>query len=104
MSLGKRIKALRKTLGLSQKEVSEMTSIPQGTISRLEKELIQDVKASILIKLSKGFEVSTSYLLELPPTDLSQLKIISSSAEFSNQDKEEALVLIKTILKKNNQN
>lgn len=60
--LGRKIATLRKHLGLSQLELSEITGITQVELSRYENDMVQPGIENIL-KLCKAFRVSPDNLL-----------------------------------------
>lgn len=62
MSMGTRIKELRKGKNLSQTELAEILEIHLNTMSKIESDK-SDVSGEELKKLSEFFEVSTDYLL-----------------------------------------
>lgn len=55
--IARNIRRLRELKGLSQKEVSGQSNVPQGQYSRIENSLVEPA-ISTLNKLSKVFEVS----------------------------------------------
>ena len=61
-SFAHRLKELREEKNLSQRQLAEQIKISQATISRLEKELQDPSKESIII-IAAFFGVSTDYLL-----------------------------------------
>jgi transcriptional regulator with XRE-family HTH domain len=63
MSMGKRIKDLRKAKGWSQTELGEKIGLSFGGVSGIEADR-RDTSQSVIIKLSEIFDVSTDYLLK----------------------------------------
>lgn len=61
---GKKIKELRSSKRISQRELSEVLDISPATISRYEKELIEPTE-EVIVKTAIYFGVSTDYLLGL---------------------------------------
>lgn len=61
-NVGERIKGLRKKVGLTQKELSEILQVSQQTISLWESNATYP-NAKDLILISKHFGVSADYLL-----------------------------------------
>ena len=60
-----RIGDLRTNMGLSQKELSDITGIEPSQINRIENGKIKSISSDILVKLAKAFKVSTDYILGL---------------------------------------
>lgn len=73
-SIGRRIKTARETAGLTQKELSEATSIPQGSISEYENDR-SEITAYRLGSIALALHVSMAELdprlLDLPGSDSS---------------------------------
>ena len=63
MSLSERIKALRSKKGWTTNHLAEVSGVPQPTIWRLEKGIIQNPRTNVLQRLARGLEVSVDYLL-----------------------------------------
>jgi len=63
MSLSERIKALRSKKGWTTNHLADVSGVPQPTIWRLEKGLIQNPKTNVLQRLARGLEVSVDSLL-----------------------------------------
>ena len=64
MSIGERIRALRKERGWTQRELASRISISRGRVGQIEKDPTADVKAPTLLSLAKAFNCS---LTELEP-------------------------------------
>jgi transcriptional regulator with XRE-family HTH domain len=62
MSIGNRIRELRKKKELSQSELGEMVNLSYGGIAAMEQGR-SNPSAEVIIKLSKVFEISADYLL-----------------------------------------
>ena len=62
MSIGTRIKELRKKKGLNQSEIGEIIGLTYSTVSSIESERCEPT-SKVIMKLSELFEVSTDYLL-----------------------------------------
>jgi transcriptional regulator with XRE-family HTH domain len=67
--LGKRIGALvrqrRKDLQLTQEDLEAASGIPQGTISRIECEVAEDIHVSTLLGLAEALDMTASDILTL---------------------------------------
>jgi transcriptional regulator with XRE-family HTH domain len=67
--LGKRIGALvrqrRKDLKLTQEDLEAASGIPQGTISRIECEVAEDIHVSTLLGLAEALDMTASDMLTL---------------------------------------
>ena len=60
--VAKRIRALRDSIGVSQKELGELLGIPQQSINRYENKLT-NLPLELLVKYADYFDVSADYLL-----------------------------------------
>lgn len=71
MKFGKRIRAVRKNAGYSQKEFGALLGIPQATLSAYETDRMQPTVSS-LVKIATKFNVSLDWLCGIKkPDDLS---------------------------------
>ena len=61
-SLGQRIRAQRKRLGMPQEELAERTFIPKPTISNYENDRI-DIKSSVIAELANALQTDPNYLI-----------------------------------------
>ena len=62
---GERVRRSRMALGWNQKRLAEVTGIPQGNISRIERGKIQDIHLSRFVTLARTLRVTADYLLGL---------------------------------------
>jgi transcriptional regulator with XRE-family HTH domain len=68
--LGKRLRKIRKEeRKLTQKQLEDLSGIPQNTISRIELGVIQEISSGTLIQLARALRVTTDYLLGLTPDE-----------------------------------
>ena len=63
-TIGAQVRAWRATRGLTQDELAQAASVPQGNISRLERGDVRDVLVSTLLDLAKALEVDAMTLLQ----------------------------------------
>ena len=63
-TIGAKVRALRTARGLTQDELAEAASVPQGNISRLERGDVRDVLVSTLLDLAKALHVDAMTLLQ----------------------------------------
>ena len=63
--LGERVRRARMKLGWNQKHLAEVTGIPQGNISRIERGKIEDIHLSRFVILMRTLGVGADYLLGL---------------------------------------
>src|SRR5437867_1575709 len=63
--VGERVRQRRKALGMTQEQLEAASSVPQGSISRIEGGTALDVTASTLVGFAKALGVSADYLLGL---------------------------------------
>ncbi|MFQ5745464.1 MAG: helix-turn-helix domain-containing protein [Acidobacteriota bacterium] len=63
MLVGERLWRARQARGLTQKQLAQATGIDQANISKLERGMLRDVRASNLLRLAEALGVSTDYLL-----------------------------------------
>ena len=66
-TLGERLRHIRKTAGLTQRLLEEVSGVPQNTISRVEIGAVQEISTKTLVGLAKALNVSADYLLGLKP-------------------------------------
>jgi len=62
MSLGEKLKELRKKKAMNQKELAKASGITQGTISRIEKGQVLQLKSDALKRLAGALGVTMDYL------------------------------------------
>jgi transcriptional regulator with XRE-family HTH domain len=74
--LGKHIGALvrqrRKALKLTQEALEAASGIPQGTISRIEREEVEDIHVSTLVGLAEALDMSPNYMLGIKTKSVPQ--------------------------------
>jgi transcriptional regulator with XRE-family HTH domain len=62
--IGSKVVALRSKIGMSQKDLADATSIPQATVSRIERGIIRQPRLEVLRKLAEGLHVTVDYLAD----------------------------------------
>ena len=62
--MGRRVKRLRETRGMSQRTLAAKAKVTQGLIHQLETGAIQDVRSQVVVKLAKALGVPVTELLE----------------------------------------
>ena len=67
--VGDRVRQRRKALGMTQEQLETVSGVPQGSISRIESGLAEDIYASTVLSFAKALQVSTDYLLGLAPLE-----------------------------------
>lgn len=67
-TIGKRIKAQRNRMNMTQEELAETMCIPKSTISSYENDKV-DIKSSVLIDLSRFLNTTPNYLLGMEECD-----------------------------------
>ena len=90
-TINERIGDLRTGKGLSQKELCKLIDIAPSQLSRIENGETKAISSDILIKLSKGFGVSTDYILGL--TTISAQKSYDISELGLSEDAVKALIV-----------
>jgi len=74
MSLGDKVRTLREKKGMNQKQLAEASGITQATISRIEKEKVNQLKSEALKRLAGALGVTIDYLVDktdtLTPNDV----------------------------------
>jgi transcriptional regulator with XRE-family HTH domain len=63
MSAGKRIKGLRKTMGLTQPELAKLAGIQQGSLSELETGETKRPRGDTLVRIAKALQVDPDWLI-----------------------------------------
>ena len=61
--LGRRVKRLRTTQGMSQRTLAAKVKVTQGLIHQLEAGVIQDVRSQVVVRLAKALGVPLAELL-----------------------------------------
>ena len=61
--LGRRVKRLRTTQGMSQRTLAAKVKVTQGLIHQLEAGVIQDVRSQVVVRLAKALGVPVTELL-----------------------------------------
>jgi len=64
MGVGDKIKALRKSMGLTQTELGEKVGVKKNAVSKWECGRVEDIPTSTLKALATLFNVPTSYLID----------------------------------------
>lgn len=63
-AMGRRVKQLRETQGMTQRALADKATVTQGLIHQLETGVIQDVRSQVVMKLAKALGVPVTGLLE----------------------------------------
>ena len=106
MSLGARVKALRKEKGWSQVELARKAGVSQPTISLYENEPGAAYRADVLFKIAAALGVSPEYLKTgVGPKSLSDLQaddkeFLSVIAQLSSDERAILLSVAKSMQKK----
>lgn len=69
-NMGDRIRRLRTNLGLTQAELGEKVGLQRAAINKYEKGETENMKRTIIGKMSKIFNVSPSYLMAFDDLDI----------------------------------
>lgn len=69
MDMGERIKYLRNLKGWTQEELGAKVGMQKSAIAKYEKGNVENMKRSVIKKMSELFEVSPSYLMALDELD-----------------------------------
>ena len=67
--VGDRVRQRRKVLGMTQEQLETASGVPQGSISRIESGIAEDIYASTVLGFAKALQVSTDYLLGMAPLE-----------------------------------
>jgi transcriptional regulator with XRE-family HTH domain len=67
--IGERVRQRRKALGMTQEQLEAASGVPQGSISRIESGVADDVYASTVLGFAKALQVSTDSLLGMVPLE-----------------------------------
>jgi transcriptional regulator with XRE-family HTH domain len=98
-----RLKELRKERGLSQEELSKLSSVSFPTISRYENGQRDEPKLTILKTFANYFDVTIDYLVgdtDIREGDFTPNEIARIFKQLDNDDKRILMDLAKTLLKK----
>lgn len=63
MALGKKIRALRDELGMSQAQLASQGGLSQGYLSQLENDEVQNPSAAVIFRLAKALHVDPRVLM-----------------------------------------
>ena len=80
MDMGERIKYLRSLKGWTQEELGAKVGMQKSAIAKYEKGNVENMKRSVIKKMSELFDVSPSYLMALD--ELDKLNNLNRSAPF----------------------
>ncbi|MBC2389040.1 helix-turn-helix domain-containing protein [Listeria booriae] len=64
-TMGSRIKRLRLAKGMTQEELGEKVGLKRAAINKYEKGNVENMKRSVISKMSEVFDVSPNYLMAL---------------------------------------
>lgn len=64
MTLGKKIRALRDELGMSQAQLSAQAQLSQGYLSQLENDEVQNPSAAVIFRLARALHVDPRILMQ----------------------------------------
>ena len=64
MTLGKKIRALRDELGMSQAQLSAHGGLSQGYLSQLENDEVQNPSAAVIFRLARALHVDPRVLMK----------------------------------------
>lgn len=64
MTVGDKIKYLRKSMGLNQTELGERVGVKKNAVSKWECGRVEDIPTSTIKALANLFDVSPSYLID----------------------------------------
>ncbi len=101
MSIGKKIKDVRKEKGISQLDLAEHLNSSQTIISQYENDIIIP-SAFVLKKIASFLKVSADYILELENlalNDTSLLKKFKEIEKLKEEDKKTIIHLVELYLK-----
>lgn len=76
VSIGERIRSLRKNMGISQEELAEAVGVSVKHISKIERDEVS-FSVGILQRLSEFFKVSSDYIVNGDGRELSVNEIVA---------------------------
>ncbi len=85
LKIGERIQFLRVQNEMSQTELGTILGVGRATISKIEKGIITNLKASHVQKLSKIFDVSACFILGLEDEQTKELKTVYDFKDLTQQ-------------------
>ena len=90
MTVGEKIKDLRKSFGLTQTELGQRVGVQKNAVSKWECGRVEDIPISTIKRLASLFDVPASYLIDddaplyhrrlTPLTNMKQWKVIGGTA------------------------
>ena len=97
MNIGNNFKSARLLEGLTQTELSNITGVKAGQISKIENDSTTDMKVSTLMKLSKALKVTPNTLL-LNHSDMDKDTFLKTTIESCRSMSDEDKAIITKIL------
>ena len=64
MTVGEKIKVLRKSIGLTQTELGQRVGVQKNAVSKWECGRVEDIPISTIKRLASLFDVPASYLID----------------------------------------
>ena len=101
MSIGEKIKYLRKVKGISQEELAQKLNINRNFLSRIETEKSEPT-ATILKHIAQIFSISIDSLLDIKEQDISiddKIKQLTNNIKYLPNKDLDFLIRITTIMK-----
>lgn len=104
-ALGKRVREIRETRGISQEELAYLANTQTSHISRIE--LGQNnTTVDVIYRIARGLKIPLSELLDfrkaeidIPPCDEHILKVAAYMNAVSKEDREHILRIVKTFVR-----
>ncbi len=83
MTMGDRLKRLRLQRGMTQEEVGKLVGVQRSTVQKWESGQTQNLRTSVIERLSNFFQVSPSYLMGMDSSSDSSPSLGSQNKNIS---------------------
>lgn len=98
MSIGSRIREIRKGKGLTQRELAELSGVSQSSISLIEGNKRPNVSALVVADIARTLRVSLDRLLDVPNYDPSLQAMLSQIEDMTSEEREAIRFAIEVVL------
>lgn len=98
MTTGERIKERRKALGMTQEELGRKLGVQKAAISKMEKNIVVNLKRDVISSLCEALDCSPSYLMGWDEED-EHARSISAAVDLLNRLSDEQLMTVLELLR-----
>ena len=98
MSIGSRIREVRRRRGLSQGELAGLSGVQQSYISLIENDKRPNVSAIVVVDIARALQVSVDRLLDVPDHDPALRTMFSQIEDMTAEERESIRFAIEVVL------